>query len=244
MSTSPNVPTAPDTGVVTGSARVVAIDGPAGTGKSTVSKLLAGTVGAQCRDTGAMYRAVPLAALDLGVPLDDPAAIAAAMADVDVDVIIDADGTNRVFLNDSDVSDRIRTAEVSAAVSAVSAVPEVRTKLVALQRKVSRDRFVVIEGRDVGTVVFPDAGLKVFLTATAEARAQRRHQQNLELGQPSNYDEVLAAVNRRDHLDSTRAVSPMRAADDAVLVDTSDLTLDQVLDELARLVDERIGVQP
>ena len=166
------------------------------------------------------------------------------MADVDVDVIIDADGTNRVFLNDSDVSDRIRTAEVSAAVSAVSAVPEVRTKLVALQRKVSRDRFVVIEGRDVGTVVFPDAGLKVFLTATAEARAQRRHQQNLELGQPSNYDEVLAAVNRRDHLDSTRAVSPMRAADDAVLVDTSDLTLDQVLDELARLVDERIGVQP
>ena len=244
MSTSPNVPTAPDTGVVTGSARVVAIDGPAGTGKSTVSKLLAGTVGAQCLDTGAMYRAVTLAALDLGVPLDDPAAIAAAMADVDVDVIIDADGTNRVFLNDSDVSDRIRTAEVSAAVSAVSAVPEVRTKLVALQRKVSRDRFVVIEGRDVGTVVFPDAGLKVFLTATAEARAQRRHQQNLELGQPSNYDEVLAAVNRRDHLDSTRAVSPMRAADDAVLVDTSDLTLDQVLDELARLIDERIGVQP
>ena len=100
--------------------------------------------------------------------------------------------------------------------SAVSAVPEVRMKPVALQRKVSRDRFVVIEGRDVGTVVFPDAGLKVFLTATAEARAQRRHQQNLELGQPSNYDEVLAAVNRRDHLDSTRAVSPMRAADDAV----------------------------
>ena len=188
MSTSPNVPTAPDTGVVTGSARVVAIDGPAGTGKSTVSKLLAGTVGAQCLDTGAMYRAVTLAALDLGVPLDDPAAIAAAMADVDVDVIIDADGTNRVFLNDSDVSDRIRTAEVSAAVSAVSAVPEVRTKLVALQRKVSRDRFVVIEGRDVGTVVFPDAGLRYSSPRPPKRALSAGISRTSRLGQPSSYD--------------------------------------------------------
>lgn len=232
-----------DDGLATGSTRVVAIDGPAGTGKSTVSKLLANEVGAQCLDTGAMYRAVTLAVLDRGVALDDPAAIAAVMGDVDVDVIVDADGTNRVFLSGTDVSDRIRTAEVSAAVSAVSAVPEVRTKLVALQRQVSQGRFVVIEGRDVGTVVFPDAGLKVFLTATADARAQRRHLQNLDLGQPSDYDEVLASVNRRDHLDSTRTVSPLRAADDAVLVDTSDLTLDQVLDELTRLVQQRIGAQ-
>ncbi|WP_246221848.1 MULTISPECIES: (d)CMP kinase [Gordonia] len=221
--------------------RVVAIDGPAGTGKSTVSKLLANRVGAQCLDTGAMYRAVTLAVLDRGVPLDDPKAIAEVMPGVDVDVLVDADGTNRVFLDGTDVSDRIRTAQVSAAVSAVSAVPAVRTTLVALQRKVSQGRFVVVEGRDVGTVVFPDAGLKVFLTATAQARAQRRHLQNLDLGQSSDYDEVLAAVNRRDHLDSTRAVSPLRAADDAVLMDTSDLTLDQVLDELTRLVQQRIG---
>ncbi len=146
-----------------------------------------------------------------------------------------------MLLDGRDVSGPIRTDHVTSAVSAVSAVPEVRTKLVALQRQNAQDRFVVVEGRDIGTVVFPAADVKIFLTATPEARADRRHKQNLAAGRDSDYAAVLDSVNRRDHLDSTRAVSPLRAADDAVVVDTSDKTLMEVLDELSGLVETRIG---
>ncbi|WP_439029009.1 (d)CMP kinase [Gordonia terrae] len=219
---------------------VVAIDGPAGTGKSSVSKLLASKVGASYLDTGAMYRAVTLAVLDSGVALDDPAGISRIAADVDIELVPDGDGS-KVFLGGRDVSGPIRTEHVTSAVSAVSAVPDVRTKLVALQRQNAQGRFVVVEGRDIGTVVFPAADVKIFLTATPEARAERRHKQNLAGGRDSDFDAVLASVNRRDHLDSTRAVSPLRAADDAIVVDTSDKTLAEVLDELSALVQARIG---
>lgn len=228
---------------MSGAARVIAIDGPAGTGKSTVSKLLADRVGAFCLDTGAMYRAATLAVLDAGAALDDPDAIAAVVGAADIDLIAGPDGASVVYLDGQDVSAEIRTDRVTEAVSAVSAVAAVRAKLVELQRRIADGAFVVIEGRDIGTVVFPDAGLKVFLTATPEARATRRHLQNLGIGADSDYDAVLASVNRRDHLDSTRTVSPLRAADDAELVDTSELTLDQVLDALTDLVRSRIGVQ-
>ncbi|MCZ4536232.1 MULTISPECIES: (d)CMP kinase [Gordonia] len=223
-----------------GTTHVVAIDGPAGTGKSSVSKLLAAEVGASYLDTGAMYRAVTLAVLDAGVALDDPAGIARVVADVAIELVPDGDGA-KVFLDGRDVSGPIRTDHVTSAVSAVSAVPEVRTKLVALQQQNAQGRFVVVEGRDIGTVVFPDADVKIFLTATPEARAERRHKQNLAGGRDSDYDAVLASVNRRDHLDSTRKVSPLRAADDATVVDTSDKTLDEVLAELSDLVATRIG---
>jgi len=222
--------------------KVVAIDGPAGTGKSTVSNRLADRIGAHMLDTGAMYRAATLAVLRAGV----------APESTDVDGIVDAadirltvdDGETAVFLNGDDVSREIRTDEVTAAVSAVSAHQHVRTKLVELQRSHARDAFLVVEGRDIGTVVFPNAALKVFLTATPEARAERRHRQNLAAGRESILAEVLESVTRRDHLDSTRAVSPLRPADDAVRIDTSDMTQEQVIDRLAELVAERIGVRP
>lgn len=222
---------------------VVAIDGPAGTGKSTVAGQLARRVGAHYLDTGAMYRAATLAVLRAGVDPADDAAAAPVVEAADIRVSVGDDGDTVAVLDGVDVSREIRTDEVTAAVSAVSANPVVREKLVALQRLHAVDDFLVVEGRDIGTVVFPTAALKVYLTATPEARAERRHRQNLAAGRASDLDEVLASVNRRDHLDSTRAVSPLRPADDAVHVDTSDLTLQQVLDRLTELVGERIGVR-
>lgn len=221
--------------------RVIAIDGPAGTGKSTVSKLLAQRVGAHYLDTGAMYRAATLAVQRAGVSPEAPDAIAAVVADARIELRADGSGGSWVFLDGDDVSAPIRTDEVTNAVSAVSAVPAVRSKMVALQRLHAVDDFVVVEGRDIGTVVFPDAQVKIYLTATPEARALRRHRQNLAAGRDSDFEQVLESVNRRDHLDSTRTVSPLRPADDAVIVDTSDLSLEQVLDELVGLVQTRTG---
>ncbi|WLP90575.1 (d)CMP kinase [Gordonia sp. NB41Y] len=223
-------------------AGVIAIDGPAGTGKSTISKLLGDKVGAHYLDTGAMYRAATLAVLRAGVPADDADAVTAVVDAADIVLQPTGTGASRVLLDGEDVSGPIRTDEVTANVSAVSAIPAVRTKLVDLQRRQAENELLVVEGRDIGTVVFPDAVVKIFLTATPEARALRRHRQNLAAGRPSDLDEVLAAVNRRDHLDSTRAVSPLRPADDAIMVDTSDMTLEQVLDHLVDLVRARIGV--
>lgn len=221
--------------------RVIAIDGPAGTGKSSVSKLLAQRVGAHYLDTGAMYRAATLAVLRAEVALDAPDDIASVVSDAEIELRADGSGGSRVLLDGVDVSGPIRTDEVTNAVSAVSAVPAVRTKMVALQRLHAVNDFVVVEGRDIGTVVFPDAQVKIFLTATPEARALRRHRQNVAAGRDSDFATVLDSVNRRDHLDSTRTVSPLRPADDAVIVDTSDLSLEQVLDELAGLVQTRTG---
>ncbi|MFT4199349.1 (d)CMP kinase [Gordonia sp. (in: high G+C Gram-positive bacteria)] len=221
---------------------VVAIDGPAGTGKSSVSRLLADEVGAQYLDTGAMYRAASLAVLRAGIDPDDVDAVAELVRGLSID-LRDRDGDTVVLLDDEDVSTAIRADDVTNAVSAVAANARVREQMVELQRQVAADRFVVVEGRDIGTVVFPDAALKVFLTATPRARAERRHRQNLEAGRTSDLDEVLASVNRRDHLDSTRAASPLRRADDAVELDTSDLSLPQVLAALTDLVDQRIGVR-
>ncbi|MBM7369442.1 (d)CMP kinase [Gordonia hydrophobica] len=223
-------------------AAVVAIDGPAGTGKSTVASRLAARVGAHMLDTGAMYRAATLAVLRAGVAPDDDA-VGPLVDDTDIRLTV-GDGETTVYLDGDDVTREIRSDEVTAAVSAVSANAQVRTKLVELQRAHSADAFLVVEGRDIGTVVFPAAEVKVFLTATPEARAERRHRQNIAAGRESIVSEVLDSVNRRDHLDSTRAVSPLRAADDAVTVDTSDMTLEQVIDRLSELVVERIGVRP
>lgn len=220
---------------------VIAIDGPAGTGKSSVSRGLARRLGARYLDTGSMYRIVTLAVLRAGVDLADPQAIAAA-AGAPLAVGHDPD-VDRALLGEEDVTAAIRGDEVTRAVSAVSAVPEVRSRLVELQRELAHGSdSVVVEGRDIGTVVLPDADLKIFLTASAQTRAGRRNDQNVAAGLPDDYDTVLADVLRRDHLDSTRAASPLRAAPDAVVVDTSDMTREEVIDRLCDLVAERTGV--
>ncbi|MDX1892001.1 (d)CMP kinase [Mycolicibacterium sp. 050158] len=222
-------------------ALTVAIDGPAGTGKSSVSRGLARELGARYLDTGAMYRIVTLAVLRAGLDLDDAAAVATLASGVDLAVGFDPD-EDLYFLAGEDVSAEIRGDAVTKAVSAVSAVPDVRTQLVQRQRELADGRAaVVVEGRDIGTVVLPDADVKIFLTASAEERARRRNDQNLASGLAGDYDAVLADVRRRDHLDSTRAVSPLRAAEDAIVVDTSDMTESEVVASLLDLVEQRRG---
>ncbi|HXO52170.1 MAG TPA: (d)CMP kinase [Mycobacterium sp.] len=220
---------------------MIAIDGPAGTGKSSVSRGLARSLGARYLDTGAMYRIVTLAVLRAGIDVDDVDAIGAAAADVDLAVGYDPE-EDRSYLAGEDVSAEIRGDEVTRAVSAVSAVPAVRTRLVQLQRELAAGQgSIVVEGRDIGTVVLPDADVKIFLTASAEERALRRNDQNIASGLGDDYEAVLADVKRRDHLDSTRAVSPLRAADDALVVDTSDMSEPQVVAHLLDLVEQHAG---
>ena len=221
---------------------VIAIDGPAGTGKSSVSRGLARELGARYLDTGSMYRIVTLALVRARVDLDDPDAIAAA-AEVPLSVGHDPD-TEAAFLGDEEVSALIRGDEVTRAVSAVSAVSAVRTRLVGMQRELAAGPdSVVVEGRDIGTVVLPDADVKIFLTASAETRARRRNNQNIAAGLPDDYATVLADVRRRDHLDSSRTVSPLRAAEDAVIVDTSDMNQTEVIAALRDLVEQRMETQ-
>lgn len=217
---------------------VVALDGPSGTGKSTVARRLASTLRSGYLDTGAMYRAVTLAVLRSGG--GDPAEIAAS---AQVSVGTDPAGPT-VSLDGADVAAEIRGPEVTLAVSEVSAVAEVRRILVEQQRAiiasvVAEQGGIVVEGRDIGTVVAPDAELKVYLTASADARAQRRSRQDLAAGRTATVEETLADVQRRDDYDSSRAVSPLRKAEDAVELDTTDLDLPGVLDSLLAMVDSR-----
>jgi CMP/dCMP kinase len=218
---------------------VVAVDGPAGTGKSSVSRGLARELRARYLDTGAMYRIVTLAALRAGIDLTDQDDVEAVASNAKLSVGFDPD-EDRSYLDGEDVSSEIRGDAVTRSVSAVSSVPAVRTRLVDLQRTLAEGPGgVVVEGRDIGTVVLPDADVKIFLTASAETRARRRNDQNVAAGFIDDYDSVLADVRRRDHLDSTRAVSPLRAASDAVVVDTSEMTESEVIAHLLQLVKRR-----
>ena len=188
-----------------------------------------------------MYRIVTLAVLRAGVDPTDAEAVASVASNAQLSVSYDTDGV-RCYLAGEDVSSEIRGDEVTGAVSAVSAVPAVRTRLVGLQREMTNGPGdVVVEGRDIGTVVLPDAPVKIFLTASDETRARRRNDQNVASGLADDYEGVLADVRRRDHLDSTRPVSPLRAALDAVVVDTSDMTEPQVIAHLLELVRQRSG---
>ncbi|MFI6368973.1 (d)CMP kinase [Nocardia sp. NPDC050630] len=221
---------------------VVAMDGPSGTGKSSVSRRLATRLAASYLDTGAMYRVATLRVLRAGVELTDSAAIGAAVKELPLTIGTDP-SRELILLDGEDVSSEIRGNAVTKAVSAVSAVAEVRELLVALQREIaSAAARIVVEGRDIGTVVLPDADAKIYLTASAEARAQRRNQQNIAEGRGDDYEGVLADVQRRDTLDSTRTVSPLRPADDAVQVDTSELNMDEVIDELYRVVVRQVSI--
>jgi CMP/dCMP kinase len=202
---------------------------------------LARALGARYLDTGAMYRIVTLAVLRAGVGPEDADAVGEIASKVQLSVSYDPDRIS-CYLAGEDVSTEIRGDEVTGAVSAVSSVPTVRTRLVELQRSMATGPGnVVVEGRDIGTVVLPDAPVKIFLTASAETRARRRNDQNVAAGLADDYEGVLADVRRRDHLDSTRPVSPLRAASDAVIVDTSDMTEAQVIAHLLELVKQRSG---
>ncbi|MGW6336447.1 (d)CMP kinase [Nocardia rhamnosiphila] len=217
------------------------MDGPSGTGKSSVSRRLAVRLSARYLDTGAMYRVATLQVLRAGIDPADSAAVAATVTDMPLRIGTDPQ-QELIELDGDDVRTEIRGAEVTAAVSAVSAVREVREQLVALQREiaVSAGR-IVVEGRDIGTTVLPDADAKIYLTASAQARAHRRNQQNIAEGRGDDYAGVLADVERRDRLDSTRAVSPLRRAEDAVQVDTSELTMDETIEELYREVGRQLA---
>lgn len=216
----------------------IAIDGPSGAGKSSVARAVAKRLGAMYLDTGAMYRAIGLYMLKTGVPLDDAQAIAANCAGADVRVGYDAEGRQSVYLGDEDVSEAIRAAEVSLAASAVSTVPEVRERMVALQREIAKGHSVVMDGRDIGTKVLPDATLKVYLTASVDVRARRRHLELAQKGMNEPYEKVREELIRRDELDTHRAASPLCRAEDAVEVDCSQMTLAQVEERIAALARE------
>ncbi|MGL4307188.1 MAG: (d)CMP kinase [Mycobacteriaceae bacterium] len=218
------------------------MDGPSGTGKSSVSRQLAHRLGARYIDTGAMYRIATLHVLRTGTRLDDEDAIVAVVKALPLEIGSDP-LKETVLLDGEDVSAEIRGNEVTQAVSAVSAIAQVREQLVQLQRQLAgQSSRVVVEGRDIGTVVLPEADLKVYLTASAEARAQRRNSQNVAAGGADDLAAVLADVQRRDHLDSTRTVSPLTPAEDSVLVDTSEMGIDEVIGRLLLLVETRTGV--
>ncbi|MGN0096452.1 MAG: bifunctional cytidylate kinase/GTPase Der [Corynebacterium sp.] len=223
---------------IAGGGFIVAVDGPSGTGKSTVSRLLARAADAKYLDTGAMYRVATLHVLRAGIDPDNTEAVVAATADLPL-LVNEDPASAEVLLDGEDVSAEIRGPEVTAHVSAVSAIPEVRENLVALQRSLAlRAGRCVVEGRDIGTAVFPDAPCKVFMTASAEVRARRRYVQDVAAGRDADFDAVLADVERRDAADSSRAVSPLRPAEDATVLDTGDLDVDEVLAELTRLAAE------
>jgi len=210
---------------------VVAIDGPAGAGKSTVTRQLAARLGYQLLDTGALYRSVALLARRRGVGWDDEPGLAALAADLDVSFRMDGQ-VNRVQLGGEDVTEAIRTPEISSGASQVSALPAVRAALLELQRRLAGKGGVVAEGRDVGTVVFPGAEAKFFLTASAEERARRRCDELRAKGMEVDYAATLEEIRIRDERDSNRAVAPLVAAPDAVLVDSTGITVEEVVDQM------------
>lgn len=215
----------------------VALDGPSGAGKSTIAKMAAAGLGFVYVDTGAMYRTIAYYCIKEGIDVSDAQAVKAALANIDIS--LKNEGTQQVFLNGENVSDLIRTPEISMGASKVSAIPEVRAFLLGLQKDIAANNDIIMDGRDIGTVVLPDAQVKIFLTASAEERANRRFKELQEKGDPSTYEEVLADINRRDYNDTHRDIAPLRQAEDAVLVDSSALTLEQTAEEIMRIINEK-----
>jgi cytidylate kinase len=218
----------------------IAIDGPAGAGKSTAAKRLARRLGYTLLDTGAIYRAVALRSREENIDWGDGKRCAEIAHGLEISFAFDGE-RNRVHLGERDVSDAIRQPAINEGASKVSALPEVRAALLDLQRRLARGGGVVAEGRDVGTVVFPNAEVKVFLTASAEARARRRFDEDRAKGLPVVFEKVLAEQIERDERDSQRQTAPLKQADDAVLIDSSSLTIDAVVDQIFALVETRAG---
>lgn len=218
----------------------IAIDGPGGAGKSTIAKTLAEKLGFVYVDTGAIYRTVGLYMCNIGVAPEDTAGIEAHLPEVRLDVRFE-NGAQKMLLDGEDVSDRIRTPLIAKYASCVSAVPAVREFLFETQRTLAKQNNVIMDGRDIGTVILPNADVKIFLTASAEARARRRVAQLAERGETVSFEETLASINERDARDSGRAVAPLKAAEDAVLLDTSDMTLEESIAAAEKIVADRLG---
>lgn len=218
----------------------VAIDGPAGAGKSSLSRKAAKELGFIYVDTGALYRATGLKFLNLGYNTDLECNIGEILADTVVDIRF-VEGEQRVFLDGNDVSDKIRTPDASMMASAVSAKPEVRAFLLEMQRKLARENNVLMDGRDIGTVVLPDATVKIYLTATAEARAERRYKELLEKGIETTFQDVLQDMKKRDFNDMNRPIAPLKQADDAVLADTTKLGFEDSLKLIIDIISKKIG---
>lgn len=220
----------------------IAIDGPAGAGKSTIAKAAAKAFGFIYVDTGALYRVVAYFMLSKGIDVNDADNVAGRLRDV-VPELKYIDGAQHVFVNGEDVSDKIRTPEVSMGASAVSAIPRVREFLFDLQKRIAAENNVVMDGRDIGTVVLPNADVKIFLTASPEERARRRHKELTEKGQSVTFEEVLADVNKRDYNDTHREIAPLKQAEDAILCDTTDVDLQGAIDMLTNIISEKLGTK-
>lgn len=219
----------------------IAIDGPSGAGKSTLAKMVAEKLGFLYVDTGAIYRTVGLYARKNEVEPTDAPAVIGLLDSIQIEMNYGEDGLQHMYLNGEDVTTQIRQHEISAYASAVSAIPEVRAFLLEMQRDLARTHNVVMDGRDIGTVVLPDATVKLFLTADVEDRARRRYEELIERGQQADYETVLNDVKVRDHNDTTRASAPLRQAEDAVLLNTTGFALEQSFELILNTVRERLG---
>lgn len=215
---------------------VIALDGPAGSGKSTIAKIVAKQFNLTYLDTGAMYRMVALYMLENSIDFSNVSSVEKALNNISLDIIQD-----KFFLNGKDVSLAIRTPEVTKIVSPISAIKAVRIKLVDLQREISNNKRVILDGRDIGTVVFPNADLKIFLVASAEERAKRRVKDYASKNIIEDYETVLKDILERDHIDSTRKESPLKKAEDAIEIDTSFMNLDESVEVISKLIMEKIG---
>ena len=218
----------------------IAIDGPSGAGKSSVAKAVAAKLGIVYVDTGALYRTVGYYVCRQGIQKDDAEGIVACLPHISIEVRYE-NGAQHVYLNGEDLGDRIRQPEISMYASAVSAVPAVRTFLLDTQRDIARKNSVIMDGRDIGTVILPDADVKIFLTASDEARAMRRTKELAEKGIKAEYADVLREMNERDHNDRNRAVAPAVAAPDATVLDNSDLTVEGTVAAVIALIERKVG---
>ncbi len=217
--------------------RIVAIDGPAGSGKGTITKKVGEKLGLINIDTGAMFRCVTLNMIQEKVTLEEEEKIKEILKNIKIDL----KENEEVFLNGINVSQKIREEEVTKMVSPVSVLPMVREKMLILQREMAKGKNVIMEGRDIGTVVFPKANVKIYLDASPEERARRRVKQNQEKGMESSYEEVLKNIMERDKRDLSREIAPLKQAEDAIYIDTSDMTIDEVVDKMVEIIQEKVG---
>ena len=218
----------------------IAIDGPAGAGKSTIARKVAAELSIIYVDTGAMYRAIGVYAIRKGVDTKNAPAVAALLPVISLELTYSEEQGQRIFLNGEDVSSEIRLPEMGMAASNVSAIPEVRAFLLEQQRGMAKRQSVIMDGRDIGTVVLPDAEVKIFLTASAEERARRRWKEFSEKGLPDTYEEILADVIRRDEQDMNRPIAPLKQADDAILLDSTALNFAETVEKVKEIIKERV----